>query len=444
MGAQLFAAVNRVLTYLEALMKYIKKIYNRFKSDGIKGSFVHYSKLLRNYLLSFILNLNKKVPIFKILPLRKIIVFECESDMDDNPRAIYEYMLNNKDYSKWKFVWIVKNLSYCKTHYKANRTVFVSRFTYTFKEQIRLNYYLAVGKYFLFSHPYWFQKLNKKQIVIHTEHGNPIKNNNSRAKQISECFDFLRISSKFFTPWVLKFWECPIDKTFICPHPKNDFLFIGDKKEIFSKLFNYQQDEKVIMCMPTFKQSKNMMNAPRICDQYSLSVINNKSEYEQLNRFLADNKMHLIIKLHPLQITESLYLADASNIHYIQNSELLNKKIILYSLVGCCDSLLTDFSSIFYDYILLDRPLAFFINNFDKYDRGFIIDNPMDFMCGELINTFDDLILFLEHIRDGVDIKKDDRHRINNLVNEYSGNACKQFVDIMLTLNQNLQNGAHQ
>ena len=126
---------------------------------------------------------------------------------------------------------------------------------------------------------------------------------------------------------------------------------------------------------------------------------------------------------------------NATNIHYIQNKELFEKKIQLYNLIGCCDAMMTDFSSVMFDYFVLNRPIAFFTNFFDQYNRGYIMDNPKDYLCGEKINNYSDMMTFLTNFVNGNDIFFEQRNHINALINNPPpNNCCEQFVKTMFQL----------
>ncbi len=410
-------------------MRVITKFFSKLKNDGFKYTVNHYISNIKN--IAYFL-LNKLV---KHIPLKNTIVFECESDMDDNPRAIYEYMIKEKKYRKYRFVWVVKDVAFCEKNYSYRNTIFVSRFDDTPKCKLKLNYYLSTAKYLLFSHPHWFKKIHQKQLIIHTTHGTPFKSFEKTISLSSDTYDFVLCASEYTREWFLKILNCPFEKSFICPHPRIDLLGKESKDVILSKLIEYNLQDKVIICMPTFKQSCRLVDCNSI-DEYSLSVIKNEKEFEKLNVFLAENNIQLIVKLHPLQVTDNLKLRNTSNIHYIQNEELFQKKIQLYNLIGCCDAMITDFSSVMFDYILLNRPIAFFTNFFEQYNRGYIMDNPKDYMCGEKINNFDDLMAFITNFINGNDVFCEQRNHINNLINNpLPDNCCEKFVETMFKLN---------
>lgn len=369
-------------------MNCIKRFFKKIKNEGFKKALMLLYEMLLSRIFYFLLKLEDKIP------LKNIIVFECESDMDDNPRAVYEYMIKEKMYRKYRFVWIVKNVDFCKKNYANKNTVFINRYDKTLKNQLVLNYYLSTAKWFIFSHPYWFIKKNKKQIVVHIGHGTPIKQAEKTFN--SDCYDFLMVPSMNVLEWYTTFWHCDKSKSFICGLPRNDLLFIDEckKNNILKKLIPDISDEKVIMCMPTYRQSATKIDS-NVEDTYSLSVVDTEEQFLQLNSVLAKLHIHLIVKIHPLQKLDNLKTGNVSNIHYIQNADLFYKKVLLYELLGCCDSLITDVSSVVFDFLLLDRPVAFFMNNYHLYSRGYILDNPVEFMPGDKIYQFENLITYL-------------------------------------------------
>ena len=72
-------------------MKLINKVYDHLKKDGLINTLKLYSESFRSVLTKKAVIIFKSV--FMKLPVREAVFFECESDMDDNPRAFYEYLL---------------------------------------------------------------------------------------------------------------------------------------------------------------------------------------------------------------------------------------------------------------------------------------------------------------------------------------------------------------
>lgn len=99
------------------------------------------------------------------------------------------------------------------------------------------------------------------------------------------------------------------------------------------------------------------------------------------------------------------------------------------------DVLITDYSSVYFDYQLLDRPIGFAIDDVEEYrrNRGFVFDNILDYMPGEKIYSFDELKTFFDHLHKGQDDYSEKRKKVNDLVNHWqdAGNCerCKVMID---------------
>lgn len=369
--------------------------------------------------------------IIDYIPTKEMVVFECESDMDDNPRAFYEYLLKRRWNRKHKIVWFVNDVNYCRTNYAKKNVIFINREKGNLRNRIRMRYYCTVPKYYIFSHPYWFMKRRKEQVVVTTGHGTPVKNISvTDDPNLERCYDWRLVPTKDVIPWIVK-EGCPPEKTVICGSPRLDELFHGDRQAIMARLFGDGDFSKVIICMPTYKKSTQKVDSVAV-DKYSLDVLHSEEDYEALNTFLQEQGAHLIIKPHPLQILDGLRLEESSNIHYITNRLLLEKHIIFYQLLGCCDGLITDLSSVIYDFLLLDRPIGLLTDNYDKYVRGFMVDNILDFLPGTAIRNMDELKGFINNCITGEDSNGDKRESVNKIVNKLpSGHYCNELYDML-------------
>ena len=116
-----------------------------------------------------------------------------------------------------------------------------------------------------------------------------------------------------------------------------------------------------------------------------------------------------------------------------------DKKWDLYRLISQCDAMITDYSSVFYDFMLLDRPLAFTVDDYDVYKngRGFAVDNPDYLTAGYKIHNKEELKEFIEDLIKNNDLYKEQRNEVNKLVNTYNdGKQCERVLKIA-----NVKNG---
>ena len=387
-----------------------KKIYRRFKLDFEKK------------LLQFISGKNFR--------LKNIVVFECESDMDDNPRALYEYMLQNNMEKKYHLVWIVKNIDFCRKNYAHKNVEFISRSDYRLKSKIRFNYIFATAKWFVFSHPpIGFEKRNEKQFVLNTWHGVGLKADRAGDNKFMLSYDYVLVPSELCLELQRLIWR--EKQVYICEYPRTRFLLNYDKNIINKILPNLNNNSKIILSMPTFRQADGVTDSSDI-DRYSLGVIDNEQDFKEFNSYLQKNNIYMIVKLHPLQRLDVLDTDNLTNIIYLTNDYLFKNKILLYNLLACADALLTDVSSVYVDFMLLDRPIGFYVDNFENYERGYLTDSPYDYMPGDLIKNKSGLYDFCDNLLKSIDNHKAERNKLCPLLhNDLSKDFCGQLIEFM-------------
>lgn len=356
-----------------------------------------------------------------IIPKRNKILLYSGLGYRDNIKALGDYLVDNQYYINYK-IFIDKND-------KFKDDINLSKYFRKFKNNkiLRL-YHFLTSKYIFYAFGSISVKPSKKQSVIQMWHGTPLKkigNLINNRKTQSFYFTHLLASSEYFRKIMSKAFACPITNVVVCGHPRNDVLFKKNKKPQFLG------NNKFIFWAPTYRNSKliNSYNGGLI----STIPIFRKEEYTELNSYLIKKQIKIMVKLHPIEDADDTSICEKSNLIIYNHKYFFEKGYEIYSLISNADALITDYSSIYFDYLLLDRPVAFTLDDIEKYkqNRGFVMDNPLDFMPGEKIFTKEEFYKFIDDIANGVDNYKKERERVNNIVNYYKdGNNCKRVLDI--------------
>lgn len=384
-------------------------------SEKIRSSF--HSLLLR--VKSFLYNVLTKSfrSVFGILPLSDTIVLECESDMDDNPMAFFEYLLKIKWNETHTVVWIVKNVDYCKSNHDYQNVKYISRYDKSFPNQVKFDYYIRTSKWFVFSHPYWLTNWRKRQAVICTTHS-AAQLKQSGTQSLKHICDYVLSCSEYCQFIKEKSLGKQVQYLNI-GMPRIDWMF--SHVDVKGRFFPESSEKKLIVVMTTFRQTKYWTDSDST-DSFSLNVVHNEEQMNQLDKFLSDHNAQMIIKIHHLQNTDRLFTNSLSNILYLKDEDLLQEGVQVNRLLENADLLLTDYSSVFYDYLLTDRPIGFLISDMSDYSRGFIMDDPLNEMPGPKIYSFDELIDFLSYSLNGEDQWHCQREAIKNKVFAYCDN----------------------
>ena len=188
----------------------------------------------------------------------------------------------------------------------------------------------------------------------------------------------------------------------------------------------------VVIWMPTFRNNQNSyMPENDIKYNYDIPLIKNERNLMELNEYCRKLKVKLVIKRHPQQKEYSCEKNNYSNICFISNNDLEEEGIQLYELLKYTDALVSDYSSISFDYLLLDKPMAFCLDDYKTYSkgRGFVFENPLDYMPGKHMYEYDDMINFLNDLVTKNDKFVNERKRIRLMALNERGDYCKAILD---------------
>lgn len=360
---------------------------------------------------------------------KRIVFYENDHpQLLDNSQALFDYLITH-EYSKEYD--IICFLPYCTDRklYQDSKVKVVGI--------IKGVLYYCTSKYVFFSNADLRIVPSSKQMVIQMYHGTPLKKALKMKKddfvyvEKVDNFTFALSTSEFCRPIWAEIFGCSVKKILIEGHARNDYLF--GENEVISKCgINRSEFKKIVLWMPTFRESvRERLNDDTLKDnETKLPGITTFEQLDFLNSYLKNRNVYICIKAHPIA---KFVKIEYSNIKLITNEDLEEKGIKLYEFVKDFDALITDYSSIFYDFLLLDRPIAFVIDDIDLYKskKGFVFENPLEFMPGEKIYNG---LIGIEEFINGLLAERDEfseeRKKINNLVNHYQyGGFRKHLLD---------------
>ncbi|MDI6720706.1 MAG: CDP-glycerol glycerophosphotransferase family protein [Methanomicrobiales archaeon] len=161
---------------------------------------------------------------------------------------------------------------------------------------------------------------------------------------------------------------------------------------------------------------------------------------ESFNKFLEDNDMLLVLKLHPSEeynpLSQNQFNQCNRNIVILKTERLVVNFTSIYEILPNFDILITDYSSIYFDFLLLNKPIIFLTYDFERYqqNRGFLLE-PYDFWApGPKVTTIEMLVEEIQKCISDPNYYKKERETVNNIINQFQdGNSCervwKQIMD---------------
>ena len=362
----------------------------------------------------------------KRLPLKNTIIFESIPDYSDNARAVFDELVKRGVNEEYSLVWAAHSDGVLPDDLKDLKNV-VSVNMNSFKYKY---YYSYTAKAFAVSN-YFMQRRREEQYYIYLAHGAAFKAIKDKRYSVpDDCkgCDFCSYSDYISRYDVTNLNTYIKDVNVLeTGFARNDVLFKENKK--CKKLF---ETEKYIYWLPTFRQKKDDKTS---VSSISVPFIYNTKWAEKINETAKQCGITLVLKPHPAQDLSKIRLDSLSNIKLIDNGFLDKNGIKNYELLAGASALLSDYSSVFYDYLLCDKPIGFCWEDYDEYlyKEGIIPDLMSVTDCGEKLYTADELCEFIKNVANGNDVCADKRNEIKDRIHKYTdGNSSKRIADIIL------------
>ncbi|CNE80161.1 CDP-glycerol glycerophosphotransferase family protein [Yersinia kristensenii] len=352
----------------------------------------------------------------------KKIIFKSRPDISGNAKALSDFI--SKNHNDYKIIWLVE--SDCRTN---DLDINIIK-TGTFKSL----YHYFTSKYIITTHNEMIGTKAASQIYISLWHGMPLKKICYLGEFDNvgmEDYSANRIAtSEIMRSIISACFREKANNVYITGQPRNDFLFqsrpinVTDKKSRINK--------KKIIYAPTFRENQTALqysDGSAIKENNFLRVTD--FNIEALDAFLDENNAELFIKLHPFEEKTFISTELTNNITIIKTETLHEINLDINHLLNKMDILVTDYSSIYFDYMLLDRPICFLVPDIDAYGNsrgGFTLEPVKYWMPGA--HTFSQYSLQdeLKKLLDGQDDYQEQRNMVNNIINFYKDENSSERV----------------
>lgn len=362
--------------------------------------------------------------IFRKLPRKDNLVF-FESflgkNYSDNPKYIYEYL--DAHYPEYKTVW-----SFNEKTTIPGKAKQVQRFS------LRYFYTLARAKYWVNNSrmPYYLQK-RKEGVYLQTWHGTPLKrlvfdmddvylagSQDYKANFYTQSrrWDYLNSANAFSTKIFQRAFQ--YDNPMLeYGYPRNDILYKRNNTDDIMNLkkkLGIPTDKKVVLYAPTWRDDDYVARG-----QYNFNL---ELDLKDMQKQLGEQYI-IIVRTHSL-VSEMLDLSAYEGFAF--NFSNYDDIAELY-LVS--DIMITDYSSVFFDYANLKRPILFFTFDLEKYRdklRGFYLDIENE-LPGPLLKTSDEVMNAIKNIEQ---VKEEYAVKYENFYKRFcsweNGTASEQTV----------------
>ena len=282
----------------------------------------------------------------------------------------------------------------------------------------------------IISHDYRWEYLGGATI-LQTHHGNPLKRI-GRDLQDSVGWRY-RFESMFLRNWdyLIVTGEAPTEAfKSAYAHSDNELLLTGyPRTDVLHRTIQYSHldgtndhsqwaeffcENRIVLYMPTWRRGTYGADG--------LSLSNHGLDFDRIDKFCKRHSMEFVLKFHP---SESMSVDTNEKIHELPSDT------DVYDLLSNVDILVTDYSSVYFDFLLVDNPVVFYAYDLDPYreSRGFYFDYD-DVTPGPTVQCMSDLLDSLEVAIEPGDEYSDHREEVRKRFYKYKdGKSTERVIE---------------
>lgn len=391
------------MSYKDELMKIVKT------SSGIKKVYNRVGSLLLKFIGLFIIQDDKLI----------LINSFGGKKFDDSPKAVFEYLKQDERFKDYKIAWAFHK----PEEYDVPDAIVI--------KTDNLKYFITAMKAHVWITNSGIERglsfKKKGTIYINTWHGTPIKymgldKNRIAPSQIPACnYDMQNAQSKFEADIFSRVYNIPYERMLICGLPRNDILINNDAETQikFKKKLGLPIEKKIILYAPTFREYER--DTARNC------VLKPPIDFENWKKTLGEDYI-VLMRCH-YEVAKLLGVGiDGEFVKDVSDYSTLN------DLMLASDMLISDYSSIIFDYSILDRPIIVYTYDFETYKekRGLYLDVREELIGGSV--TEDELLSIIVNLNEDDALKRVREFR-SKYVTAY-GHATERTVDAIWELLQ--------
>lgn len=363
--------------------------------------------------------------LYGLVPKRRVAVLNGQPDYCDDVLALESVL---RDAGLRRVVILCRSRKEAKARVKYPE---LSPDTLAVGKRTPLGVWHAMtARYVFFTHSWVAQRCPDSVVSVNVWHGMPVK-------RVGWMFEYgPEAPAVKYSLATSPFWQAVVQEslrpslaTLVTGLPRNDRLMLGDRGVLKRLSNDLGSGTKMIAWLPTYRYGWDKGGLRTHCAHVlSLSA----EELQLINDMLRKHDAMLVVKRHPLVFTEET--PDLSNIRYLSDEWLSEQGVTLHELLGESCALVTDVSSAYVDYLVLDRPIVHHFPDIEAYgrERGYSFEPIEDYLAGPIVNDPTGLVDALLAILEGRDTHAEQRRRIRELFHDpLGGSAARRVVEAL-------------
>lgn len=298
------------------------------------------------------------------------------------------------------------------------------------RKKIRVRNILTVffrASYFFTSEGYAFPYKVQRQKWAFLGYFIPFKNDYNVFIHGEPCYnqtyDYCFTTSLVASQIIAHTYSISLSKFYSLGFSRNDELTkVGNLEQArldLAKYVNYPI-KKLFLYTPTHRDYESEVhNSVR-------GVLGFNIDSDKLTDILKQYNAVIVCKIHSKQNFNVL----SEQLPYGVVLHKPNKEYGLCELMQLSDCLITDYTSAYFDYLLLDKPVLFNFYDFDRYkkNRGFSYDPVSSVIAGHIFGDEPSFCDKIQKVLEGDDVFKEKRHFVCNLMHKYKDSNSSERI----------------
>ena len=259
------------------------------------------------------------------------------------------------------------------------------------------------------SKDFCFATLTPRSRIVQLWHGSPLKRIGFDADQpfakrfvawlrslSTDRYDRLVSPAPLFDPVLMSAFRIDSERLIRCGYPRNDGLFVDtERRRLIRARFGVEEGDDFVLYLPTHRDEG------KSCDVIAATIDGLKQRASRL----AEKRVVVVVKPH-FYDAPLIQAYDGAHVQVVHDLGF-----DLYEVLGASDGLVTDYSSVFFDYDIVGKPIYFHAPDLAWYrDRGRGMYFGFDTFAREYSVDADALVEALggpSHLREGVELNTD-------------------------------------
>ena len=296
-------------------------------------------------------------------------------DFDDQGLAVVDAVQRG-----YRVTWLTHGQSPRRPGYPPGRVVFLSRWS------IRGHWHYLRSNLVLYTHGlYGFAKPVPGKVVVNLWHGMPVKQIGIPDGQPAMSANFSVATCPTFRDVLMRAWAVPSERILVTGLPRNDRLIRAART---SQRTAGNGSPTEIAWLPTYRRSlTGEVRVDGVADRTRPGGLRG-FESVRFEQALYALDMTCTLKTHPMA-TVADFPPSTQHLAICSDADLDARGLTLYDMLGATDALVTDVSSVWVDYLLLDKPIIFAFGDLEEFrdSRGYTLDPILEWLPGPVVTT---------------------------------------------------------